>query len=77
MSCQRCASNRVLSASAKCSDLFSASIGGKEHDGYVPSDLGIGNRYGDYMDVEFCMDCGQMQGVFPLPPAALESDDDD
>ena len=71
MSCQRCESERVADFGAKCSDMFNVSLGDKEHDGYVLDDLGIGG--GDYINVEFCLDCGQMQGDFPLPGVGMPS----
>jgi hypothetical protein len=39
------------------------------HD-YVPSDLGIGG--GDDVQFDYCLDCGQIQGKFPLPTAGME-----
>jgi hypothetical protein len=33
-------------------------------DGYVPTDLNVGG--GDYMEVRFCLECGQIQGEFPI-----------
>lgn len=73
MSCQRCKSERTAEVSAKCSDMFSAALkpGQKQIEGYVPSDLGIGG--GDYVEFRFCLDCGQIQGTFPLPPAEDEA----
>lgn len=73
MSCQKCGSNRILSFSAKCSDMFNCSIGQKEHDGYVPEDVGLGGRYGDYVSGDLCMNCGQLQGTWPLPQSELEA----
>ncbi len=70
--CQRCDSKRILQASAKCSDCFGAILNGVDHDGYVPDDLGIGG--GDYMEVNVCLDCGQLQGKFPKPPTQMEKD---
>lgn len=70
MPCQKCKSERVCSVGGKCSDTFSAGIGTAEIQGYVPDDLGVGS--GDYIDFNFCMDCGQLQGKFPLPPADME-----
>jgi hypothetical protein len=64
--CQRCHCNRVMFVSAKCSDLCVAQYGGVEHDGYVPDDISIG-RWGDYVDVRFCLECGQLQGKWPIP----------
>lgn len=70
MSCQECGSDRIASISAKCSDLFSVSIGIAEHDGYVPRDMNIGG--GDYMEIDLCLDCGHVQGNWPLPATKLE-----
>lgn len=75
MACSRCKSIRIANAGGKCSDLFGVSIqideeNVQEHDGYVPDDLGIGG--GDYMEVSYCLDCGQIQGTWPLPRTELE-----
>jgi len=43
--------------------------GGHQH-GYVPRDLGIGG--GDDVNFDYCLDCGQIQGRFPLPTTAME-----
>ncbi len=70
MACQRCASNRIAEISAKCSDLCFIKIPGfKEHDGYVPNSLNIGG--GDFVRLELCLDCGQVQGEFPITDSAL------
>lgn len=68
--CQRCESDRIVDVTAKCSDLSAGSIHGNEWDGYVPDDLGVGG--GDYVDIVYCMECGQLQGKFPLPKSELE-----
>lgn len=79
MGCQRCKSERVIEVGGKCSDRSHAYIGDKEDSGYVPHDLGIGG--GHYIELKYCMDCGQIQGEFPLLPAFIETgkneDDED
>ena len=70
MKCQKCGSKRVGWVNAKCSDCCATGIDEKEQDGYVPDDLGIGN--GDYVEFDFCFNCGQIQGKFPLPISILE-----
>lgn len=72
MQCQRCKSERIASVSAKCSDLCTITIGETEHDGDVPEDLMIGG--GDYIEFDICLDCGQLQGDFPLQPSTLEDE---
>ena len=52
----KCGSTRILSVSAKCSDLCFANFGDLEHDGYVPTIAGLDG--GDYLSINVCCDCG-------------------
>ena len=61
-----CDHNRIISISAKCSDLFSASYGDLSIDGYVPEGIGISDD-SDYVAFDYCISCGQIQGKFPIP----------
>lgn len=63
MACQACGSERVAKVSAKCSDACHYRLGNLEADSYVPG-LGIGG--GDYVSFNYCLDCGQIQGDFPI-----------
>jgi len=74
MSCKRCNSEREATVDAKCSDLCNLNLGNREIDGYVPSDMGIGG--GDYIEFSYCLDCGQIQGEFPLPETKLEEEEE-
>lgn len=64
--CKSCKGNRISLVSAKCSDACYMSVQGvkKEHDGYVPRNMGIGG--GDYVEFSYCLDCGQIQDKFPV-----------
>lgn len=78
--CQTCKSERIMSVYAKASDLHMVQMVNthQEHDGYLPEDLGIGG--GDEVQFTYCLDCGQIQGDFPLDETDLEagtSDDDE
>lgn len=75
MVCQNCKSSRIAEVGGKCSDMSNVYIEKKSTEGYLPNDLGIGG--GDYIDFNFCLDCGQMQGTFPLPITELESSEDE
>lgn len=66
MSCQKCSSMRIASVGGKCSDCSWFVAAGKEHNGYVPGGVGIGS--GDYIELTYCLDCGQIQGDFPISP---------
>jgi hypothetical protein len=72
MTCQRCDSKRIVEVNAKCSDLCSIRQDTNESDGYVPEDLGIGG--GDYIRFGFCLECGQLQGKFPMGGAKIEKE---
>ena len=41
----------------------------QEHYGYVPNGLNIGG--GDYCEIDYCLECGQLQGEFPIPEYAV------
>ena len=73
MKCDKCGSKKIASINAHCIDSFSFFYGGKEYNGYVPEKVGIGYRYGgaedsggDDVSFYYCIDCGKMQGKFPL-----------
>jgi hypothetical protein len=67
---EKCESERLAHLSAKCSDLCFIKIGDKNHDGYVPDDMKVGG--GDYVAFDYCLDCGQIQGKFPLRKTGIE-----
>lgn len=70
MNCQKCSSERIMSATGKCSDTCGFSINGVDADGYVPKGIGIGG--GDYIKFNYCLDCGQIQGKFPVEKCDME-----
>jgi hypothetical protein len=73
MKCQKCRSERIANISGKTSDCNNGFIEGKDFDGYVPNDIGIGG--GDYIKIEWCLDCGQIQGEWPVHPDLDEYDE--
>lgn len=68
--------HRIMSVNGKTSDCFSGSLqsnhsleplnGGYDLNDYVPDDIGIGG--GDYVEFSYCLDCGMIQGDFPVLP---------
>lgn len=64
MICQNCGKDRVLSVSGNTSDMCHSKIQNKKRDGYVPCGANIGG--GDYLEFKVCLDCGQMQGKWPV-----------
>jgi hypothetical protein len=75
MNCQRCTSNRIARISAKCGDLCHTSVEVAEIEGDVPRDMGIGG--GDYVRFSYCLECGQIQGTFPIATTEMEEQDDE
>lgn len=71
MSCQQCGSTRIANIAVNASDCHFVTLGEQEHIGYLPRDLGVGG--GDYVKMKYCLDCGQIQGKWPLPPTELET----
>jgi len=74
MECQSCKSERLADVTAKCNDMCMFSVGGKESDDYAPIDVGLGG--GSYVDFCYCLDCGQMQGEWPVEPCILEEEEE-
>ena len=62
--CQQCGSDRIMQASAHGRDCCYVSIGDWESQGYMVGGLNVGG--GDDMEIEVCLDCGTMQGEWPL-----------
>lgn len=75
MSCNKCSSERIVHVNGKTSDCCMIEMGEEELDGYVPHDMGIGG--GDYIQFSYCLDCGQIQDDFPIPPTKMEETDDE
>lgn len=74
--CQRpdCRSPRLAYVTARSKDMCTVKIGrdGDPTWGYTPGDMNIDNAGGDYVAFVYCLQCGQMQAAFPLPPCQLE-----
>lgn len=66
MTCQRCNSKRVLNFNGKCSDLYSADMNGMSYEGYALHSVNLDG--GDYVGGAVCLDCGQLQGKWPVDP---------
>ena len=64
--CQRCESNKLFSMNAKFNDMFTFTYQGKNHDtpDYAPNVDNICDS--DYAFPEICLECGQVQGNFPV-----------
>ena len=72
--CDKCGSRRVAHVSGKCSDRFHAELGPIKSDGYVDSRWGIDKGSiggGKYIDIDLCMNCGKVQGPFPITDEQL------
>ncbi len=75
MSCQRCKSFRMMDISAKTRELCIYRLGDKVRNGYIPTDIGITSYEDpdeDYIQFSYCLDCGQIQGKWPIDETCLE-----
>ena len=72
MSC-KCGSDRIVSINGKTSDMFRMQYGDKSGEGYVPTNLFFGaGGYGDYIELDFCAECGMIQAKFPISDKTLK-----
>ncbi len=69
-----CNSQRVAHVDAKCSDMCTFDFPGEypQHNSYVPGSMNIGPKNGDYVDFRYCLDCGKIQGQFPVTEEHIE-----
>jgi len=67
--CSNCESSRIAEVQSKASDLSTFSYNDLEVDGYLPYSVGVGG--GDYCEITYCLDCGMIQGDFPISDEAL------
>lgn len=59
-----CTSERVMGVNAKCSDM--CNLGYEvNYCGYVPNNIGLGYE-DDYIEFDYCLECGKIQGRFPI-----------
>jgi len=67
MKCDKCNSERVALLNGKTSDMCQFRYKDIDTDGYVPQGIIIGDDgYGDYINFHFCLECGKIQGKFPI-----------
>jgi len=62
----KCGSIQIAKVYGRCVDQFQLIVPGYENDynNDVPAGIGIG--HGDFMEFSYCLDCGQIQGEFPI-----------
>ena len=65
-----CTCTRTMSITAKSDDRNSITHGGVDRTGYVPNLPGLGG--GDYLRIDFCLDCGKLFGDFPISDQDVE-----
>lgn len=69
MKCKGCKSDRIAHVSGKTADLCFYEYKDGERSDYVPGGVGIDDQksYGDYIRFGYCLECGRIQGDFPIP----------
>lgn len=73
--CQRCHSERVVSIQSHASDLHfvAAPHANYEKDGYLPYIENLGG--GDDFSASICLQCGQVQGEWPVDDSAFSDEE--
>jgi len=72
--CTKCKSKKLIAFRGQCDDHFVAEFEGMKNDeynGYVPQGLNI-SKITDMIEIEFCANCGQMKGEFPIPQENID-----
>ena len=64
MNCDSCGSDRILQICGKVSDRGDYEFKGNVVDGYAPYVENVCD--GDYIDPDICLNCGKVQGIFPI-----------
>ena len=62
----KCGSGRIATVEARCKDGCFFRVGDESREGYAPAGVNIGKGYGDYVEFNYCLDCGRIQGEFPV-----------
>ena len=75
MNCDKCESDRILIFDAKCDDRCCVQFNNAERVDYPPSDIGLSG--GDYISGKLCLQCGKVQGEFPIPDPEFSQEDED
>ena len=72
-----CNNPRFATVNAKCSDMCTVDVEGFDsaEPDYVPPNMNLGEG-GDYIDFTYCLNCGHMQGDWPVELTALDNDDE-
>ncbi len=68
--CSECGSHKIIKISAECGDRCTVTLGTLSFTGEVPDGFGIGG--GEVLYLEYCANCGQIQGDFPLDEPTLD-----
>jgi len=64
MKCDNCKSGRIIKINGNVNDLCDSWY--KDHHILHGCPYGIGIGGGDYMYMEYCLNCGKIQGEFPV-----------
>lgn len=75
MDCDNCGSDRILEINGKVSDCGTYEFDGVEVDGYAPDVTNVCG--GDYIYPDICLNCGKVQGKFPVENPDMGNDDED
>jgi len=66
--CQKCGSKRIVCINCKCSDQCQTVMESEGIDlcDYAPCIPNVTGNDSDYVEFRACLDCGQLQGRFPV-----------
>lgn len=71
--CDKCDSIKLLEVYVQGRDTHHLDYKEMEIDGYMPEGLNLYGNYGDAIQFKLCMDCGKVQGKFPVSEEDIET----
>jgi len=75
LKCDSCESERVATVEGDITNGFRLTIKEENFTEYVPRDIGFGID-GNYMKFKYCLNCGKIQGIFPVSDPDSENQDE-
>lgn len=70
MRCDNCGNKRIVELFSHAKDMHTIRYRNFERRGYLPDGFGIGR--GDDTEIDYCLECGKIQGSFPITDESIE-----
>ncbi len=72
MECDKCKSKRLMEVYVQGRDTHNLQYEDNEYHGYMVEGLNLYGNYGDAIEFNLCMECGKIQGKFPVSDEVIK-----